>query len=140
MMKKTLTVAARSVLLILMLVAVATPTFAKKYTGRVGGKYPIVAYLNFTERGVTGKYAYRSTLQKYGDKPSSWLTIRSYRVIPGGAATAIYLCEVRDSKGKFIETWEITHGSMAISPGRRVAVTDVEIILKNGKRYSLYLQ
>ncbi len=38
--------------------------------------YPIVIKLNVSPDGsVSGKYAYESTLRKYGDKPKSWFTI-----------------------------------------------------------------
>lgn len=39
--------------------------------------YPIIVKLDITPDGeVTGKYAYVSTLKKYGDRPSSWFTLK----------------------------------------------------------------
>jgi len=39
--------------------------------------YPIIVKLDIMPDGeVTGKYAYVSTLKKYGDRPSSWFTLK----------------------------------------------------------------
>lgn len=56
---------------------VETDTYS--FEGAVDGEYPITARLTFTRSGdgftVKGKYAYLSTLKKYGDKKSSWINV-----------------------------------------------------------------
>lgn len=51
-----------------------------KGTGKVDGKYPVRIQMRLTsgEGGyyITGKYAYESTISKYGDRDSSWFPIK----------------------------------------------------------------
>lgn len=42
-----------------------------KFSGKIG-KSPIVLELNKNQNVITGKYAYQSTLKKYGNKPESY--------------------------------------------------------------------
>ena len=45
--------------------------------GYINGEYPVTMRISVSSTGkVTGKYAYRITLEKYGDKPSSWIKIQ----------------------------------------------------------------
>lgn len=71
-----------------------------KLEGMVGGKYPIVMELEEDDNGfLSGKYAYKSTLQKNGDFTCSWLNINpDYK----NGAMILY---VFDCKSKQVETW-----------------------------------
>lgn len=56
-----------------------TYTDSYDYSGIVDGKYSIRATITFTPDGngyrVSGKYAYLTTLSKYGDKSTSWIHV-----------------------------------------------------------------
>lgn len=46
-------------------------------SGLVDNEYPIRAHIVISPQGrVTGRYAYETTLRKYGDKSSSWIKIK----------------------------------------------------------------
>lgn len=64
-------------LLILVFVFVPIITSAKIYKleGTIGGKFPIVVELEEDDGFISGRYAYKSTLQKNGDVDCSWLDI-----------------------------------------------------------------
>lgn len=54
--------------------------YTYSYTGDVDDDYPIRGTLTFTEKSsggyiLSGKYAYESTLRKYGDKKTSWINV-----------------------------------------------------------------
>lgn len=42
-------------------------------TGKVDDKYDIKIWVTIKENKISGKYCYKSTLEKYGDKPSSYI-------------------------------------------------------------------
>ncbi len=50
-----------------------------EFSGNADGQYPVIYKLTFSTSGgqryVRGKYAYRSSLRKYGDRPESWFTL-----------------------------------------------------------------
>lgn len=48
-----------------------------KYTlkGKVNDKYDIQIWLSFTGSTMSGRYCYNSTLERYGDQPSSYIEI-----------------------------------------------------------------
>lgn len=71
-----------------------------KLEGMVGGQYPIVIELEEDNRGLfSGRYAYKSTLQKNGYVDCSWLDITPSYENP---ATC---WDVRDCKLEPVETW-----------------------------------
>lgn len=68
--------------------------------GKIGGKYPVVIELEEIQDGLfTGRYAYRSTLSKNGDKESSWLLVNPFgdRRMP--------LWSIRDFNLEPVEDW-----------------------------------
>lgn len=87
-----------SILLILISQIAMSRTY--KLEGTVGGKYPIVVELEEDDRGLfSGKYAYKSTLQKRGNLDCSWLHINpSYQ----NPATQ---WDISDCKFNPAETW-----------------------------------
>ena len=116
--------------LTVMMLAVALPAgAAEKYTGKVGGKYPVVVYLTTNGNRITGKYAYSSTLKKNGNQASSWLyitgTTEGY-----GAKGATFECVVKDSAGKMVEHWTLDYYSWGVS---------ATITTARGKVYTLNL-
>lgn len=131
-MKSKITKASRVLLLFVMLMTAALPAAAEKFTGKVGGKYPVVVYIDINRNGdyVSGRYAYRSTLKKYGDKPSSWLYISGYAT-GFSAKGATYECTVTDSNGKYVENWVLDYYTWDVS---------AEITTKAGKSYTLNLR
>lgn len=46
-----------------------------KLSGEMGAKYPVVFFLNQNGDKITGRYAYKSTLSKYGNNASSYFTL-----------------------------------------------------------------
>lgn len=68
--------------------------------GKIGDKYPIVMELETDGLGIfTGKYAYRSTLNRDGDVSCSWLKITPSADAPYSEWI------VTDCHGKQVETW-----------------------------------
>lgn len=128
-MKNGIKQMARVVMLAIMLMAVAIPASAEKWTGKVGGKYPVVVYIYPDGNKVTGRYAYKSTLKKNGDKPSSWLYITG-STDGFGAKGTTYSCVVRDNNGKVVEHWELDYYSWGVG---------ATITTSNGKVYTLDL-
>ncbi len=117
------------VMFLVMMLAVSIPASAQKFTGKVGGKYPVVVYLDPNGTSITGKYAYRSTLKKQGDKPSTWLYIKGTAEDMGARGTT-YNCVVRDSKGKMVEHWSLDYYSWGV---------EATITTSSGKVYHLTL-
>lgn len=81
-----------------------TPDMGRAYTinTEISG-YPIRLILNIESDGtVTGKYAYESTLKKYGDEPSNWFTLRGWEY-----GDKIFLESYHPNYGVF-ESWEMT--------------------------------
>lgn len=71
-----------------------------KLEGKIGGRYPVVIELKNSGDGLySGRYAYKSTLQRSGDKPCSWLSISP----SSGNPSSIWV--VRDCDSKAVETW-----------------------------------
>lgn len=92
----------RRISLIALLVLFTTSALAKTYKmdGVIGGKYPIVIEIEEDDEGFYfGRYAYKSTLQKYGSVDCSWLDI-----MPGfeGQRPIWY---IRDCNLNNVETW-----------------------------------
>lgn len=64
--------------------------------------YPITVNLDITPEGiVTGKYAYDSTLKKYGDKPSSWFALN------GNLYDEMILMEASHPDYGIFEQWNV---------------------------------
>ena len=73
-----------------------------KFTGKAEGQYPIVVYIDVTSGGnVSGKMAYKSTLEKYGDTDDHYMYFTGARF----SGRELYL-SVDDNKGNHQE-WEL---------------------------------
>lgn len=88
----------------LLLLLLLLPAFASartyKLDGTIGGKYTIVIELEEHSDGfISGRYAYKSTLQKYGDVECSWLEIHPNYHDPAST------WDVRDCNLNSVETW-----------------------------------
>lgn len=74
---------------------------AYKLEGTIGGKYPIVVELEEYDDGfISGRYAYKSTLEKNGEGECSWLSINPSYENPTGQ------WDIRDCKPEHVETWK----------------------------------
>lgn len=71
-----------------------------KLKGMIGGQYPIVIELQeFDDGFISGRYVYKSTLQKNGDVECSWLSINPSYNNPETQWT------IRDCKPNVVEEW-----------------------------------
>lgn len=116
---------------LVLLLSATLSVSAEKYEGQIDDKYDIIVNLdvNYDTGKVTGKYYYKSTIKKYGKKPSSYLYMSgTYSSDQTGQAGKIQL-RVTDHKGNYVETW---NGMLGI--GNNVMHIDGTITMKNGKR------
>lgn len=75
------------------------------YIGSINNKYQITAVLTLTDNGLSGKYAYNSTVQKYGDSPQSYMYLEPANFLPGTDSYTM-IAKVRGNDEP-IERWEI---------------------------------
>ena len=87
-------------LLVTLLVVLTCDAEVIHFEGTIGGKYPIVMELTQNQNGtLSGKYAYKSTLEKYGaNNRNSWLYIHPM-------AGTFDRWTVKDAKGAVQEHW-----------------------------------
>ena len=90
----------RTVLIALIMFQSGLSAAVYKLDGTIGGKYPIVIELEEHYDGLfSGRYAYKSTLQKKGDLDCSWLEIHPNYHDPAST------WDVRDCNLNSVETW-----------------------------------
>lgn len=96
---------------------------------------PVIVKLDITPEGyVTGKYAYRSTIDKYGDKPSSWFSL-------SGKMEGAGMLEMEASHPDYgnFESWEVAltgEGEYATISGTIANFNTNELFYVGSKRKS----
>lgn len=95
---------------------------------------PVKIYLQVSRSGsiTGGKYAYVSTLRKYGNKSTSYLTFKSVTNNNDGS----YSIDVYNAQGQYVETWDVE-----LMFGRSMGLVSINLLgtctLANGNSYDI---
>lgn len=95
---------------------------------------PVKIYLQVSRNGsiTGGKYAYVSTLRKYGNKSTSYLTFKSVTDNNDGS----YSIDVYNAQGQYVETWDVE-----LMFGRSMGLVSINLLgtctLANGNSYDI---
>ncbi len=95
---------------------------------------PVKIYLQVSRSGsiTGGKYVYVSTLRKYGNKSTSYLTFKSVTNNNDGS----YSIDVYNAQGQYVETWDVE-----LMFGRSMGLVSINLLgtctLANGNSYDI---
>lgn len=102
----------------------------RRFTGKLGGKYEIVAILSLENGVMSGKYAYKSTLDKYGDSDESYMYLTQRQEGPDFLEYILTASTYRSEEP--IEVWDVT--------GDEASISGTVTILSSGKELSVELE